>query len=365
MQKKQFVRELRPKEDVESVFMVKHIAKMESRDGKNYLNMILTDSTGDMEARKWQGAAEVVKSVRSGDFVQIRGKVNLYQNRLQVIVQDVDKVESKSDLNENDFVRQAQEDGEKMFEQLMAIVNELDDVYIRDLLKNVLYDNEINRRIKVWSAGKSIHHAYKSGLLEHILSCSQLAVTLSAHYNANKNYVVAGAILHDLCKVYELTEGPLVEYTDEGKLVGHLVKAVELIDHFSSTVRGFPYGTKLHLKHIILSHHGQYEYGSPKIPQTSEAYLVHLIDLMDSKMNALEMIKDTDQYSGRWSGYVKHLDRVVFKDELPYYTDYRPEQEQNERPGRSQKKPEKKDRKLTHNMSEMLKDFQTDDKKDS
>src|SRR5690606_11068578 len=153
-----------------------------------------------------------------------------------------------------------------------------------------------------------------SGLLKLVLSGANLAVTRSPIYQCNVNYVVAGAILHDICKIYELTDGMNVEYTEEGKLVGHLVKALEVVDRFSYRIENFPYNLKLHLKHILLSHHGEYQYGSPKIPQTSEAMLVHLIDLMDSKMNSFTASKRVDNTTGHWTSYVKHLDRIIFKD---------------------------------------------------
>jgi 3'-5' exoribonuclease len=143
----------------------------------------------------------------------------------------------------------------------------------------------------------------------------------------NKNYVVLGAILHDICKIYELSQGPVVEYSDEGKLVGHLVKSVEIVDHFTSKIKGFPSVLKMHIKHILLAHHGEYEFGSPKLPQTSEAYLVHLIDFMDSKMGAFESVKHNDLNPGKWTGYIKHLDRLVYKEELPFFKEYLPERE--------------------------------------
>ena len=151
----------------------------------------------------------------------------------------------------------------------------------------------------------------------------------------NENYVVAGCILHDLCKIYELTDGLNVEYTEEGKLVGHLVKGLEIVDRFSYRIKNFPHYTKMHLKHILLAHHGEYEYGSPKIPQTSEAFLVHLIDLMDSKMGTMEIIKKTDSQTGHWSGFVKHLDRIVYKGDLPFYPEYVADDSSEEKPNTS------------------------------
>lgn len=319
--KKLFVSELPVKEEIESLFLVKIFNTMEDKSGKKYFNIILTDSTGDLEARLWQYSAELEKDITKGCFVRVQGKVNLYQGRRQFVISRLQRV-SENEVNTEDFVMRATIDPEVMYKKLLSIVDDLSDVYIRDLLRMIITDGEIARRLKLWQAGKSIHHAYQSGLLEHILSCTELALTLSAHYKVNHNYVVAGCILHDLCKIYELTDGFNVEYTEEGKLIGHLVKGLEVVDRYSYKIKNFPHHTKMHLKHILLSHHGEYAYGSPKIPQTSEAYLVHMIDHMDSKMGSFEMIKKTDNSTGHWSGYVKHLDRIVFKGELPFYPEY-------------------------------------------
>ncbi|WP_408097856.1 3'-5' exoribonuclease YhaM family protein [Peredibacter sp. HCB2-198] len=323
---KLFISDLQGKEEIESVFLVKIFNVMEGKDGKKYFNIILTDSTGEMEARLWHYSAEIEKNITKGNFVKVRGKVNFYQGRKQFIIAHIEKVD-QNDVNLDDFVMKAVEDPEVMYKKLLKIVDGLTDVYIRDLLRNIITDGEISRRLKIWQAGKSIHHAYRSGLLEHILSCTELALHLSKHYKVNENYVVAGCILHDLCKIYELTDGVNVEYTEEGKLVGHLVKGLEIVDRYSYKIKNFPHYTKMHLKHILLAHHGEYEYGSPKIPQTSEAYLVHLIDLMDSKMGSFDIIRKTDSATGHWSGYVKHLDRIVYKSELPFYPEYIQEEE--------------------------------------
>ncbi len=329
--KKLFVSELQGKEEIETVFLVKIINCMEDKSGKKYFNIILTDATGDLESRLWNYSAEIEKNILKNDFVIARGKLNFYQGRKQFVISQLSKLSDK-EVNMDDFQMKASQDPEVMYKKLLAIVDNLTDVYIRDLLRNIITDGEIARRLKTWQAGKSIHHAYKSGLIEHILSCTELAIHLSKHYRVNENYVVAGCILHDLCKIYELTDGINVEYTEEGKLVGHLVKGLEIVDRFAYKIRNFPHYTKMHLKHILLAHHGEYEYGSPKIPQTSEAFLVHLIDLMDSKMGSLDIIKKTDSQTGHWSGFVKHLDRIVYKSELPFYPEYVPDEPSEEKP---------------------------------
>lgn len=355
------VSDLKPKEDVESTFLVKYLNLCEARDGKKYLNIILADGTGDLEARIWNNAEELSQSVEKGGYVAVKGKTNIYMGKKQFIVAACEPIDSK-EVNADDFIAKAKGDPESMFKDLVEIVKSLPEVYIRDLLLNVLGDAEVERRLKTWQAGKSIHHAYQSGLLEHILSCARLSQSLSAHYNVNESYVVAGAILHDLCKIYELTDGANVEYTEEGKLVGHLVKGVELVDKYSYRIKGFPHQVKLHLKHILLSHHGHYEYGSPKVPQTSEAMLLHLIDMMDSKMHSFETIKRNDQNTGRWSGYVKHLDRIVYKDELPSFHSYSEEGEKAPRPKQSRPSAPKKSREkeVKQNLGSLLKDFKVD-----
>lgn len=346
------VRDLKPKIEVESTFYVKYLAVAEARDGKKYLNIILSDGTGDLESRSWNNAEEIYKTIEKGDFVAVKGKANIFQGRKQFILQEINKIE-KSKVDMNDFILKASRPSEEMYQELLELVKKLEDIYIKDLLLAVLRDQEIERRLKKWQAGKSIHHAYVGGLLEHVLSCANLAVKLSPIYNVNTSYVVAGAVLHDLCKIYELTDDINVEYTEEGKLVGHLVKGLEIVDRFAYRIKNFPYQVKMHLKHILLSHHGEYEYGSPKIPQTSEAMLVHMIDLMDSKMHSFQTVKRTDNNTGHWSSYVKHLDRIVFKGELPTYSSYIEDGHQSN----PTQKTKKQNKELKGSMADALKDF--------
>jgi len=351
------VKELKVKESVSEIYLIKYSALMSSRDGKKYLNIIFSDSSGQIEGRAWNHAEEINSQCSKGDFARVEGKVNAYQGRKQLIVSRISKV-NKNDVDVSDFVHSSSFDPDEMYGKLEKIVSNLDDFYIKKLLENVLSDQEIKKRLKVWQAGKTIHHAYQSGLLEHILSCTELAVSLSAHYNCNKNFVVAGAILHDLCKIYELSSGVSVDYTEEGKLVGHLVKALEVLDRFSYKIKNFPYNTKLHLKHILLSHHGHYEFGSPKIPQTKEAYLLHLIDLMDSKMGTIDEIVRSDQNTGHWSGFIKHMDRIVFKSELPYYENELTEEEAQEKRslshGSSKSKSQNSPKELKQNLGSLF-----------
>jgi 3'-5' exoribonuclease len=361
------IADLKPKEVIKSVFLIKYISVNEAKDGKKYLNIVFTDGNNDLEGRSWNNAEKIDEKFSKGDFILVEGKINMFQGRKQFILQSFEVVDASA-LNLDDFIQKSSHDPEAMYSELLAIIENLTDVYIKELLENIIKDEEIARRLKMWQAGKTIHHAYQSGLLEHILSCTQLAVSLSPHYKVNVNYVVAGAILHDLCKIYELSDGVNVEYTEEGKLVGHLVKILEIIDRFSYRIKDFPYQLKLHLKHIMLSHHGEYEYGSPKIPQTSEAMLVHLIDNLDSKMHSFETVKRNDSNTGHWTGFVRHLDRIIFKDELPFYPEHVERANQKSTGGQVQKAENSKPKKqhptkdIKNNLGSLLKDFKVGDK---
>lgn len=313
--------DLRPKDNVHSIYLVKNITLSEAKDGKKYIILALSDATGELDSRIWQNCDQIIGRINRGDFVSVQGKVNYFQGKRQLVVVEIHSA-SSNEVDMSDFIMKSIYPPEQMYQELGSIVDQVDDVYLRELLTNILKDEEIKRRLFSWQAGKTIHHAYQSGLLEHILSCTRLAFELSSHYNVNRSYVVAGAILHDLCKIYELTDGLNVEYTEEGKLIGHLVKGLEIVDRFSYRIKNFPYTVKMHLKHILLSHHGELNYGSPKVPLTSEAMLVHLIDLMDSKMNTFATITKLDPTPGHWSQFNKHIERIVFKGELPTYYDY-------------------------------------------
>lgn len=357
MEEKTFIKQLSSIKTVNSTFMVKYIAKMEGKDGRSYLNVILSDSSGEVEARKWKGAEEAIERIAKGSYVNVDAKVNLYQGRYQLIINTINSVD-ESNINLEDYIQKADTEPQKMLDELSQIIDTLDDVYIKDLLSLIVNDVEISRRLKLWSAAKTIHHAYQGGLLEHLLSCVKLGDTLSQLYKVNRNYVIAGSMLHDICKIYELTDGAMVDYTEEGKLVGHLVGAIELLERHTSKMKFFPNDTKMHLKHILISHHGEYEYGSPKLPQTSEAQLVHYIDLIDSKMASFEQVKKSDKQIGHWSQFVKHLDRIVYKKDLPSYTSY-VDLDKNSKKENNPKKS-KEGGELKQNLGSLLKDFKVE-----
>lgn len=318
LDKKLFVKDLPIKEDFQSVFLIKNMRLNQGKDGRDYMALTLSDQSGEVDSRVWQHAKEAFEILEKTTYVAIMGKLNLFQGRKQLIVSEYFPINS-TEVDERLMLKASDADPIVMFESLKKIVSQLEDEYIKQLLLDILSDQSIHGKLLTWPAGKSVHHNYQSGLLEHILSCAQLAKELSPKYKVNSSYVVAGAILHDLCKIDELSEFPSVDYTDRGKLVGHLVDGVLMVERFARNIEGFPEDCLNHLYHILLSHHGEYAYGSPKIPQTKEAMLVHLIDLMDSKMSSFDVIIEEDSNDTAWSAYNRFLDRIVYKKKLPSY----------------------------------------------
>ncbi len=320
MEKNCFVNQIKFKDNVESIFLVKYIALMEGKDKKNYLNFILTDKTGDLEARKWHAGEELFLKIKKGDYVFVKGKANSYQGKLQFVIDEITTVDL-SLVTPKDYVVESLFAPEKMYEELLSVCEQIEDIYLKNLVTAIYYDSEIKKELLTRPAAKTIHHAFVGGLLEHTLSCAKIASFVCSLYPVNKSFVLAGILLHDLSKIYELSDSQVTDYTDEGKLLGHSIKMVEVIDHFAKKIPDFPFITKTHLKHIIISHHGLHEHGAAKVPHTTEAMLVHLIDLMDSQIASFETAKKDDKLHGNWTAHIRHLDRMLYKKELPTFLD--------------------------------------------
>ena len=221
------------------------------------------------------------------------------------------------DYNPKDFIPHSSQDPAAAWAELKALAQTIKDRYLKTLVEQVLADEYVQRRLPVCPAGRSIHHACVGGLIDHILSCTKLGAYLADYYQLDKDYVLAGTILHDVGKIYEFSEDDLVDYTDEGKLLGHIVKGLEIVDHYIAQQKDFPQSIRVHLKHILAAHHGELDCGSPKVPQTPEAYLVHLIDYLDSKLDTMKTAMKGPA-SGDWINYNKALDRAIYRKPLPH-----------------------------------------------
>lgn len=323
MKKTQFVKDLKDKETVQTSFLIKFSATAVGKTGKPYMNLVLQDKTGEVDARIFEDVQQHVGQATRDAFVAVEGRCQLFQGRKQVIINRL-QIIREDEVDPKDYIKESALDPEKLYAQLLGYVDSMKDPYYRALAEAILRDDaEIKDRVKRAPAAKSMHHAYRTGLLEHVVSIVGILDALSKHYGEylDRDLLFLGGFFHDIGKIWELSYDRVTDYTTEGKLIGHLVMGVELVDRKvreleaqSGRLPGkFPEEKLLLVKHVILAHHGQYDYGSPKRPKCLEALVVHMIDDLDSKVNAIRMFIEGDQNPGRWTMLNKHYERFFFK----------------------------------------------------
>jgi 3'-5' exoribonuclease len=301
------------------VFLVKDKVKGIGKNGRAFLSLLIGDKTGHIDARIWDRVDEISELFEIGDIVNIKGQVQVYLGRKQVIVHKLEKPD-QTQLNKEDFIIEGvQLDVHALYSELVLITNEIQSPPIRQLILDSLQDEEIKSLMLKAPAAKSIHHAKVGGLIEHIVSICKVMKMLAGHYNyLNYDLLVFGAIFHDLGKVWELEIiKDQIQYSHKGRMLGHMQLACELIDKKSQRILGFPEDLREILKHIVLSHHGKLEYGSPVRPYIMEAFVVASIDELDSKMDTmLNFIKTERETGDSWSRYSEHFDRYFFLENL-------------------------------------------------
>jgi 3'-5' exoribonuclease len=312
-----FIKDLKDRDQVESYFLVRTKSTPLSKNGKPYLALMLGDRTGAIEGRMWDNIEGVVNNFQIDDFVRVRGTVNLYQKRKQLVIGEISKI-SKKEINSSDFLPTSKYDIDVMFKNLLAIARGMKNKHLRALVLNTLEDPEIQPLYLKCPAARTIHHSWVGGLLEHTLSICKLMFFLSTHYEGvDLDLLLVGAVFHDIGKIWELSYDTNVSYTDVGRLVGHLVLGSELIEKKASQIKGFPDELKTICKHLVLSHHGKYEYGSPKRPKILEAFIVSYIDDLDSKVAALQGFlqgekSKAESSGGIWTGHNQVFDRYFY-----------------------------------------------------
>jgi 3'-5' exoribonuclease len=314
---KVYVKDIKEKDQIQSVFQVARKTLTVAKSGKPYLAVVLRDKTGELDARIWTRTEEFESLFAKGDYVAVEGPVTIFQGRPQLRIDSIQKI-APDGLELADFaVPPRTEPGERYFGQVVEIVERIHDPYVKQLLRSFLDDEVVAGEFKCAPAAKSIHHAYPGGLAEHTLSVMKLAVRIADQYPmADRDLLVAGAFLHDIGKIRELTLERQTEYTDEGRFIGHLVIASQLIAERASKIEEFPKDLQIHLMHLVLSHHGTLEFGSARLPQTIEAMLLHSIDEMDSRISSwLEAMKRDS--GDTWTDYQKLYDRHLYKGTSP------------------------------------------------
>lgn len=308
-----YISDLKIDENIVEHYLCKKKQTLKSRTGKNYLSLLLQDKTGTINAKVWD-LNNQIQSFEENDFIKIDGSVLSYQNEPQITIRKIRRSQ-EGEYNPMDYIPSTDKDIETLYQSLVNIINSLQNNYIKTLLQNIYIKNDdLRERFKTHSAAKSMHHNYMGGLLEHSLSIVQICDFLSTHYeNVNRDLLIASALLHDVGKMFELSPFPDNDYTDDGQLLGHIIIGTELVTKESNKIEGFPHQLQSLLKHSILSHHGEYEFGSPKKPKTIEAFILHCVDELDAKLKMYEDSIAVDNTTGNWVGYHKMLARNIRK----------------------------------------------------
>lgn len=316
--KRVYVADIQERDQVESPFLVRDKIVGMAKNGRPYMTLKLMDRTGEVEGRIWDRVDELSAQFGKDDFVHVSGKASVYMGKMQLVVQELRRLD-ESGVDLADFLPLAGRSVESMNGELCAVVGRLANPHLRRLMEAFLADEAFMAGYLRAPAAKTMHHVYLGGLLEHSLAVAALADDVSHRYpDLDRDLLVVGALLHDVGKIAELRYQRSFEYTDVGKLLGHIVIGVELVDEKLRALEGFPQDLALHLKHLLLSHHGQYEYGSPKRPKTLEAVILNFLDDLDSKINGVRThIEREPDSESAWTQYHKQYDRYFFKGNSP------------------------------------------------
>ncbi len=327
-----FVRDLSPGQGVDDLFLAADAKQGQSRNGP-YWNLTLMDRSGRMEAKIWSPLSQEFADIPTGSLVRVKGSVGSFRDRPQITVERMAVLDqAATDFNAADYLPSSAVAPEEMLDELDDLLSEhLTHKPWKNFCRKVLRDENIRQGLLRGAGAKTVHHAYLGGLLEHTLAVARMCMAICDRYPAlDRQILLVAAAFHDLGKAWELSNGPAADYTDEGRLLGHILMGLERLEPFLTKARDLDAELVLHLRHIILSHHGEYEYGSPRRPKTAEAFVLHYADNLDAKLNTVfTAFAEIDGAGQQWTPFQRYLDRYL----------YRPSRTPDERHGRK-KNPE-------------------------
>ncbi len=316
---RRFINELGENEALDQVFRVQSKRLRSNRNGNLYLQMDLADRTGAVNAMLWNANQQLNDSFESGDYLQVKGKTQFFSGSMQIIVSELEPVDAKT-IDTADYFPLTSQKVDELLEKLRQILSGLSNPSLCQLAEAYLLDTQLVEKIQRAPAAMKNHHAYHGGLLEHIVSLLELVTRVAPHYDElDQDLLLMGAFLHDLSKVDELVYDTELGYSDEGELVGHLVMGVVTLEEKARQAaepsgEPFPPVLLLRLKHMIVSHHGRLDYGSPKVPMTPEAIALHFLDDLDAKLQAFRQATAMDAGSNPgWTNYVPALGRKLYR----------------------------------------------------
>lgn len=307
-----FVKDLKPGNGVTEFFVLRK-KEIKEYDGQRFLKLELGDRTGRIEGVVWDNLEHIHNQAQTGEIVKIKGLVTTYKETLQVKVEKLRKAKKK-EIDLSDFLPASGRDLDSLYKEFEKIVSTIQNQYLRRLLELLMEDSSLMEGLKKTPGGKLWHHAYVGGLLAHTLKVVQICEMAASMYElVNRDLLITGALVHDIGKISAYSAKGFFDYTDEGRLVGHIVSGDEMIDKKIEAIDDFPLSLALQLKHLILSHQGQLEFASPVLPQTVEAIILHYADEMDAKVDAFSHIIKTQRSKGkRWSDWVHLINRYIY-----------------------------------------------------
>jgi 3'-5' exoribonuclease len=300
---------------ITSFFAVSAKQARPKKTGELYLQLTLADRTGPIEAKMWDNVPARIDAFEAGDCVKVKGEINKYNGRFQMIVRDIRKA-TDDEHDPADFLPTTTRNVDEMWAELRGVVASLRDANLRALLNSFLDDEAIAAELRRAPAAKALHHAWLGGLLEHIVSLLALADSVAAHYpSINRDLLLTGVVLHDIGKLTELTYGNCFGYSLEGQMLGHITIGLRMVHQRMAALPNFPPRLQLLVEHMILSHHGKYEFGSPTLPMIPEAVMLNMLDDLDAKMQIMQAEFQRHQAAGndgaKMTDWVRAMERPL------------------------------------------------------
>lgn len=306
-----YIHDIKEGEHIVEHYLCKQKQSLKTRAGKTYYSLKLQDKTGIIDAKVWALSGDI-QAFEEHDYIKIESEAITYQNTYQLNIKKIRR-SMEGEYDPIDYIPCTTKSIEEMYQGILEYIKKVQNKYIKQLMEAFFVeDKEFIDLFRAHTAAKSIHHSYMGGLLEHTLSVVEISEFLAPRYdNVNNDLLIVGAIFHDIGKVKELSGLPINEYTEEGQLLGHIIIGLEMVSEKINKIPNFPPLIANFIKHCILSHHGELEYGSPKLPQTIEAMIIHCADNTDAKIKCFDEVINNDQSEGNWTEYHRMLQRSI------------------------------------------------------
>ena len=314
--KNQFVKNLKIGSELTELFVLRKKELKETFEGQRFLKLELGDKTGRIDGVAWDNPEDLYDQAETGDIIKVKGWVTTYKEVPQIKVERLKKA-SEGETDIADFLPSTDKDIDALFREFEKVSATIENEHLHKLMQLILEDAYITEELKKAPGGKLWHHTYVGGLLEHTLKVADICEEAAGSYELlDRDLLITGALLHDLGKIKGYSGKGFFDYTDEGRLIGHIISGIELIDRKLDLIPDFPANLALKLKHLVISHHGELEFASPVVPMTIEAIVLHHADEMDAQVNAFSRIIRTEKVKGkRWSDWVNLINRYIYLGE--------------------------------------------------